>query len=143
MDKFNRHLWLSICHVIFATSPGALRAKTRKNCAGDVRYGKPFGPEKHVSKGAPLGLQTIPRASHIYLKKSQKKKSQNNTFRLHRKREPLEARMNLQVAQSKLHEADKSTARPHGQTKETPEKQTHTRPKKQAQTPNGVRFGQM
>ena len=33
--------------------------------------------------------------------------------------------MNLQVAQSKLHETDKPTARPYGQIKKIPEKQAY------------------
>ena len=91
-----------------------------------------------LSKGAPLGLQTIPRASHIYPKKIPEKIAKY-TFRLHQKREPLEARMNLQVTQSKLHETDKSTARPHGQVREIPPENRHiNKPKKTGTRRGGI-----
>ena len=78
-----------------------------------------------LSKGAPLESQTIPRAFlHIYLRKISKKITNVYSDYI-TKRESPEARMNLQVAQSKLHEADKPTARPHGQTRETPQKNRH------------------
>ena len=78
-----------------------------------------------LSKGAPLELQTVSRAS-LHISQKNLKKITNVYSDYITKRESPEARMNLQVAQSKLHEADKSTARPHGQTRETPpEKQAH------------------
>ena len=77
-----------------------------------------------LSKGAPLESQTIPRAS-LHISQKNLKKITNVYSDYITKRESPEARMNLQVAQSKLHEADKSTARPHGQTRETPQKNRH------------------